>query len=78
MTSVFCFVLFLFLFFSFLFGQNLANKSELLEISNGLDTRPFLITTNVPHVDDDQFQFQPVMYGRRDHGHTPSIYSLSQ
>ena len=35
-------------------------------ISYGLDTRLFLITTNVPHVDDGQFEFQPVMYGRRD------------
>ena len=65
----------------------MANKSEGLEISYGLDTRPFLITTNVSHVDDDQFEFlittnvshvdddqfefQPVMYGRRDNGHTP-------
>ena len=64
----FCFVLLLLLF---LFGQNVANKSEGLEMSYGLDTRPLLITTNVPHVDDDQFEFQPLMYGRRDHGHTP-------
>ena len=49
----------------------MANKSEWLEISYGLDTRPFLITTNVPYVDDGQFEFQPVMYGRRDHSHTP-------
>ena len=49
----------------------MANKSEGLAISYGLDTLLFLITTNVPHVDDGQFEFQPVMYGRRDHGHTP-------
>ena len=55
----------------FLFGQNVVNKSEGLEISYGLDTRPFLITTNVFHVDDDQFEFQPMMYGRRDNGHAP-------
>ena len=53
---LFCFVfVFLFCFVVlFLFGQNVANKSEGLEISYGLDTRPFLITTNVSHVDDDQ------------------------
>ena len=46
-------------FFSFL-SVKTWQKTEELARSYGLDIRPFLITTNVPHADDEQFEFQPV------------------